>query len=46
MNDRMFRIALFALIGLGLALTIAHVAYAIYAYQHASIIPFIAGEIW
>ena len=46
MKERTFRILLLALTGLFLLLTIAHLGYAIYAYQHGSIIKFIAGELW
>lgn len=37
---------LFAVIGVCLIFTIAHLVYAIYAYQHCSIIEFIAKELW
>ena len=33
-------------IALCLLLTVAHVIYAVYAYQHSSIIYFIAKELW
>ena len=35
-----------AVLGLCLLLTAAHFAYACYAYEHASIIQFIARELW
>lgn len=35
-----------AVIGICLILTILHLIYAVYAYQHCSIIEFIAKELW
>ena len=46
MQPRTFRIVFCCLVGLCLLLTAAHVVYAWYAYQHASIIQFIAKELW
>ncbi len=46
MSNRIFRAVMAALLGLGLALTVWHVLYAIDAYQHSSIITFIAKELW
>lgn len=46
MKDRAFSIVLMSVIGICLALTIAHFAYALYAYQHCSIIYFIGKELW
>lgn len=46
MKERTFRILLLTVIGLFLLLTIAHLGYAVYAYQHSSIVQFIAGELW
>ena len=46
MNTKTFRIVFAAVLGLCLLLTAAHFAYACYAYEHASIIRFIAGELW
>lgn len=46
MTNRTFTRLLIAVIGIGLALTIAHLVYAVYAYQHCSIIYFIAKELW
>jgi hypothetical protein len=46
MQDRTFFIILFSVIGLCLALTIAHFIYVIYVYGHSSIIPFIGKELW
>ena len=46
MGDRVFRRILLTVIAVCLALTAAHLVYAIYAYQHCSIIYFIAKELW
>ena len=46
MKDRTFSIILFAVLSVCVLLTLAHFAYAIYAYQHCSIIEFIAKELW
>ena len=46
MKDRTFSIVLLALLGVCVLFTLAHFAYAIYAYQHCSIIEFIAREPW
>lgn len=46
MKPRTFTILLMVLIALGLVLTLAHAIYAVYAYQHCSIIYFIAKELW
>ena len=46
MRPRTFRIVFACLLGFLLLLTAAHFAYAYYAYEHASIIRFIAKEIW
>ena len=46
MTNRTFTRLLIAVIGIGLALTIAHLVYAVYAYQHCSIIYFNAKELW
>ena len=46
MSTKTFRIVFTCLLGLCLLLTAAHFAYAAYAYEHASIIRFIAGELW
>ena len=46
MRPKTFRTLFFCLLGLCLLLTAAHFAYAYHAYQHASIIQFIAKEIW
>ena len=46
MKDRIFTIVLCVLVALCAALTFAHLAYAVYAYQHCSIIYFIGEELW
>ena len=46
MKPKTFRLALACVILAGLLFTAAHIAWAWYAYEHASIIKFIAGEIW
>ena len=46
MRAKTFRILLFCLTGLGLLLTVAHFACAVYAYRHASVIQFVARELW
>lgn len=46
MKERTFFVVVLTVIGICLALTVAHFAYAIYAYQHCSIIEFIAKELW
>ena len=46
MKDKTFSIVLCVLVAICVALTIAHLAYAVYAYQHCSIIYFIGEELW
>ena len=46
MKPRTFHILLYSLLALCLLLTAAHFVYAYYAYQHDSIIQFIARELW
>lgn len=46
MKQRTFFRVLLAVTGICAALTVAHMVYAIYAYQHCSIIYFIAKELW
>lgn len=46
MKARDFNIVLVAVLAVCLALTIAHFLYAVYAYEHSSIIQFIAKELW
>ncbi len=46
MKESIYRAILFSLIALCLILTMAHFAYAVYAYEHGSIIEFIGKELW
>ena len=46
MKDTTFNILLLAVLAICIILTLAHLAYAVYAYQHCSIIEFIARELW
>ena len=46
MNDKTFLRVLFALLGVCVALTLAHLIWAIYAYEHCSIIYFVGKELW
>lgn len=46
MEGKTYQRLLFALVAVCLALTVAHFAYVVYAYQHASIIYFIGEELW
>ena len=46
MKDKTFLITLGSVVGVCLTATVAHFAYMVYAYQHASIIYFIAKELW
>ena len=46
MKDKHFWITLGGVVGVCLTATVAHFVYAVYAYQHASIIYFIAKELW
>lgn len=46
MRERTFWTLFLALAALGVILTAAHLLYAIWAYQHCSIIYFIAKELW
>lgn len=46
MKTPLFTKILLVVVGLCLLLTVAHIAYAVYAYQHGSIIYFIAEELW
>lgn len=46
MKERTFYIILFSVLGICLALTLAHFIYAIDAYQRCSIIYFIGKELW
>ena len=46
MKEQTFTRLLLAVIGICVALTVAHLVYVIIAYQHCSIIQFIAKELW
>ena len=46
MKERSFTVALLVLISLGLIVTVGHLIYDFYAYQHCSIIYFIGKELW
>ena len=46
MKRKTFLILLIAVCVICIVLTIAHFAYAVYAYNHCSIIYFIAKELW
>lgn len=46
MKSKTFYAVLFSVLGVCVALTVAHFAYAVYAYKHCSIIYFIGQELW
>ena len=46
MKERTFYTLLFAVVGICAVLTVAHFLYAVYAYQHCSVIYFIGKELW
>ena len=46
MKEKTFYTVLIALVALCALATVAHICYAVYAYQPASIIQFIAKELW
>ena len=46
MKEKTFYRVLIAVVALCAIATAAHICYAFYAYQHASIIQFIAKELW
>lgn len=46
MEPRKFRTLMYCVIGACLVLTVLHFGYAVYAYNHSSIIYFIAKELW
>ncbi len=46
MKEKTFGIIIVAVLAICLAATIAHVAWAAYAYDHCSIIYFISKELW
>ncbi|MBQ3231183.1 MAG: hypothetical protein IJO64_04160 [Clostridia bacterium] len=46
MKNKTFSAIMLTAVGLCLAVTVAHLIYAVYAYNHCSIIYFIAKELW
>ena len=46
MKEKAFYKVLIAVVALCAVATGAHICYAVYAYQHCSIIQFIAKELW
>lgn len=46
MKNKTFLILLFSVLGLCLVATAVHLAWAVYAYQHCSIIYFVGKELW
>ena len=46
MSEKCFWRTLTGVVAACLTATVAHFVYAVYAYQHASIIYFIAKELW
>ena len=46
MNNRLFQKWLAAVLIVCLAVTVLHLLYTVYAYQHCSIIYFIGKELW
>ncbi|MBQ7011580.1 MAG: hypothetical protein IJN63_07725 [Clostridia bacterium] len=46
MKNKTFWCVFCAVIGICLVLTVAHALYAVYAYNHCSIIYFIGKELW
>ena len=46
MSEKCFWLTLPGVVAACLTATVAHFVYAVYAYQHASIIYFIAKELW
>ena len=46
MSERAFLIAVLITVGFCLAFTLAHLFYAVYDYEHCSIIYFIGKELW
>lgn len=46
MKKRLLTVLPFAVLALGLVLTVAHIVYAAYAYEHCSIIYFVGKELW
>lgn len=46
MNNKLYSRILIGIVAVGLVLTVAHIAYAAYAYRDASIIYFVTKEWW
>lgn len=46
MKEKTFQWMLISVAAVCVLLTVAHLVYAVYAYQHCSIIQFIAEELW
>ncbi|MBQ3151156.1 MAG: hypothetical protein IJB86_07945 [Clostridia bacterium] len=46
MSERVFSKILIITVVICILLTVAHVIYDVYAYQHGSIIYFVAKELW
>ena len=46
MKEKVFYKVLIAVVALCAIATVAHICYAVDAYQHCSIIQFIAKELW
>ena len=46
MKSSTFQKVLLGIVIAGLLFTVAHLIYDLYAYEHASIIQFIAKELW
>ncbi len=46
MKEKTFRQILYVILAACVILTLAHLIYIIYAYQHSSIIYFISRELW
>ncbi|MBQ3082183.1 MAG: hypothetical protein IJC49_06985 [Clostridia bacterium] len=46
MKEKTYKRILWALVAVGIAITVAHVAYAVYAYGTSSIIHYVSKEWW
>ena len=46
MKKKTFNFVFALIFSLCVIATVAHAVYAVYAYEHCSIIEFIAGELW
>lgn len=46
MKNKSFYILFWVILGVCAAITLAHLIYVIYAYQHCSIIYFVGKELW